>query len=66
MNRQDYYSLMEDIGVKQATLQKVDWIRQILEVYPMYKNMTLFEVKELLTDKAADMGIRIERELGVK
>ena len=63
MTKREYYSLLEDIKTKKATLEKAEWLRKILEVYPQFGGITLCDVMSELKDRAANMENRIQAKV---
>lgn len=66
MNKQQYYDIREDISILNSIQTKQEWVRQILEVYPILSEMKLSDVKQWLSDKALDYEVRIQQEMGVR
>lgn len=66
MDIQEYYDIREDISILNSIQTKQEWVRQILEVYPILSEMKLSDVKQWLSDKALDYEVRIQQEMGVR
>ena len=62
MTTEEYFKIKEDFGVLNATLSKIKYIMDILEIYPYMRNRTMEECEEELWDRA----IRYENELQSK
>lgn len=66
MDIQEYYGIRESIAILGGIQTKQEWVRQILEVYPNLSEMKLSEVKQWLSDRAADFEVQIQDEMGVR
>lgn len=66
MDIQEYYGIREDISILNSIQTKQEWVRQILEVYPILSEMKLSDIKQWLSDKALDYEVRIQQEMGVR
>lgn len=66
MDIQEYYGIREDISILNSIQTKQEWVRQILEVYPILSEMKLSDVKQWLSDKALEYEVRIQQEMGVR
>lgn len=66
MDKVEYYSIREDIGIanKIGTFQQ--YIMDILEVYPMLKDMTLEDAKWWFFNRQCEWNQKIQDKLNVK
>ena len=51
MTAQKYYGLMEIIAAREQTGEFLEYLRRILEIYPLLENMTITEAREYLDMK---------------
>ena len=66
MTAQKYYGLMEIIAAMEQTGEFLDYLRRILEIYPLLENMTMAEAREYLDMKYSLRDLEIQKELGVE
>ena len=66
MTIQKYYGLMEILSAREQTGEFLEYLRKILEVYPLLENMTIAEAREYLDMKYSLRDLEIQKELGVE
>lgn len=66
MTTQKYYGLMEIIAAREQTGEFLEYLRRILEIYPLLENMTIAEAREYLDMKYSLRDLEIQKELGVE
>lgn len=63
MTRKEYYSLREDIGIIDNISKLINYINEILDIYPNLNNCTLQEVKEWLIERHTHKSLILESRL---
>lgn len=57
---------MEILSAREQTGEFLEYLRKILEVYPLLENMTIAEAREYLDMKYSLRDLEIQKELGVE
>lgn len=65
MTKQEYYGLMEIISAREQTGEFLEYLRKILEIYPLLENMTISDAREYLDMKYSLRDLEIQKELSV-
>lgn len=65
MTKQEYYGLMEIISAREQTGEFLEYLRKILEIYPLLENMTISDAREYLDMKYSLRDLEILKELSV-
>jgi hypothetical protein len=65
MTIQEYYNLREIISAEEQTGEFLEYIRKILEIYPLLEDMTMADAREYLDMKYSLRDLEIQKELGV-
>ena len=66
MTTYEYMSLKEIFSVKAHLSEQAEWLRQIIEIHPDMKNITLFDAKEYFMNSAANLETEIRTILNIK
>ena len=57
---------MEILSAREQTGEFLEYLRRILEIYPLLENMTIAEAREYLDMKYSLRDLEIQKELGVE
>jgi hypothetical protein len=68
MNKQTYYTILENVGIRNNITNMIKVLDDIMETYDSsgIRRMTLEEAKDFLWDRYAVFTKKIESELDVK
>lgn len=66
MTKSEYYNILEDFGIYKDIPAKIKSLEDILEVYPIYKTMTLEDAIHDLRDRQVMFSKELEKKLDVK
>jgi len=65
MTGREYYNIREKIGIQQQVQTFLQYIMDIREIYPQFKQMTLDEIYEYLNQKETVWELEIQQDLKV-
>jgi hypothetical protein len=66
MEKIEYYNIREKIGIQQQVSTFINYVMDMREIYPQFKQMTLDEIYEYLNQKETVWELEIEKDLNVK
>lgn len=66
MTRKEYYDIREKIGIRQQVLTFINYVMDMREMYPHFKQMTLDEIYLYLHQKESFWELEIQKDLNVK
>lgn len=66
MTKREYYDILEKISIHQQVLTFINYVMDMREMYPHFKQMTLDEIYEYLNQKETVWELEIEKDLNVK
>ncbi len=66
MEKIEYYNIREKIGIQQQVSTFINYVMDMREIYPQFKQMTLDEIDEYLRNKETVLEIEIQNDLNIK
>ena len=66
MTSREYYNIREKIGIQQQVQTFIQYVMDMREIYPQFKQMTLDEIYEYLNQKETVWETEIQNDLKVK
>ena len=66
MTRREYYDIREEIGIHGQVCNFLEYTRQMLEIYPEFRKMSLGDIHEYLDKKEIYYELDIQKKLKVE
>lgn len=65
MTRKEYFEIREEIGILGNISKFINYIQEMLEIYPEFREMTLGDIDEYLDKKEISYELDIQKKLNV-
>lgn len=65
MTRREYFDIREEIGILDQISKFMNYVKDMLEVYPQFREMTLNDIDEFLDSRETAYEQDIQKKLNV-
>ena len=65
MTRREYFDIREEIGILGQISKFMNYVKDMLEIYPQFREMTLNDIDEFLDDRETSYEQDIQKKLNV-
>ena len=66
MTRREYFDIMEEIGILGNIRKFMVYVKDMLEIYPQFREMTLNDIDDFLDKRETEYEQGIQKKLNVK
>ena len=66
MNRNEYFEIREEIGILNNVSKFLNYVREMTEIYPQFRTMTLENIKDYLDEREVYWEQDIQKKLNVE
>ena len=66
MTRREYFDIREEIGILEKISKFMRYVKDMLEIYPQFREMTLNDIDEFLDERETSYEQDIQKKLKVE
>jgi len=66
MTRREYFDIREEIGILNNVSKFLNYVREMAEIYPQFRTMTLENIKDYLDEREVYWEQDIQKKLNVE